>query len=69
MVICHLGGMEMKKNKIESFEDLDVYRLAEELSDRIWDIVSNWPNFPQNTLGYQLVKSADSIGANTCPVK
>jgi len=51
--------MIMKK-KIESFEDLD---------DKVWDIVSSWHNFPQNSLGYQLVKSANSIGANTCPVK
>ncbi len=28
------------KKKVESFEDLDVYRLAENLADRIWDIVS-----------------------------
>jgi len=52
------------KKRVESFEDLDVYRLAENLGDRIWDIVSSWPNFAQNSLGYQLVKSADSIGAN-----
>ena len=52
------------KKKIESFEDLDVYRLAEDLGDRVWDIVTNWPDFPRNSLGYQLVKSADSIGAN-----
>lgn len=52
------------KKKVESFEDLDVYRLAENLGDRIWEIVSIWPNFPKNSLGYQLVKSGDSIGAN-----
>ncbi len=52
------------KKKIESFEDLDVYRLAEDLGDRVWDIVLNWSDFPRNSLGYQLVKSADSIGAN-----
>jgi four helix bundle protein len=52
------------KKKIESFEDLDVYRLAEDLGDRIWDIVIGWPDFARNTLGYQLVKAADSIGAN-----
>lgn len=52
------------KKKIGSFEDLDVYRLAEDLGDQIWNIVSSWPNFPRNSLGYQLVKSADSIGAN-----
>ena len=52
------------KKKVESFEDLEVYRLAENLADRIWDIVSTWQGFPKNSLGYQLVKAADSIGAN-----
>jgi four helix bundle protein len=50
--------------KVKSFEDLDVYRLAEDLGDRIWDIVTRWPSFPQNSLGYQLVKAADGVGAN-----
>ena len=52
------------KKRIESFEDLDVYRLAEDLADQVWDIVTSWPDFPRNSLGYQFVKSADSIGAN-----
>ena len=52
------------KKKVESFEDLDVYRLAENLGDRVWDIVYTWQDFLKNSLGYQLVKSADSIGAN-----
>jgi four helix bundle protein len=50
--------------EIQSFEDLKVYRLAENLGDRLWDIVILWNNFAKNSLGYQLVKSADSIGAN-----
>jgi four helix bundle protein len=52
------------KKKIESFEDLKVYQLAEELGDQVWDIVIVWPAFAKNSLGYQLVKAADSIGAN-----
>ena len=28
-----------------------------------------WNSFPQSTIGKQLVNSAGSIGANTCPVK
>ena len=52
------------KKRVESFEDLDVYGLAETLWDRVWDIVINWSSFAQNTLGYQLVKASDSIGAN-----
>jgi four helix bundle protein len=52
------------KKKIRSFEDLEVYQLAEELGDQVWDIVILWPTFAKNSLGYQLVKAADSIGAN-----
>jgi len=50
--------------KITSFEDLEIYRLAENLGDQIWDIVIKWNNFSKNSLGYQLVRSADSVGAN-----
>lgn len=46
------------------FETLQVYQLAEELSDRIWDIVAAWDHFAKNTIGQQLVRAADSIGAN-----
>ncbi len=47
-----------------SFEDLDVYRLAEDLSDHVWNIVVHWQRFAQNTIGGQLVRAADGIGAN-----
>ncbi|HEX3654636.1 MAG TPA: four helix bundle protein [Pirellulales bacterium] len=47
-----------------NFENLQVYRLAEEVCDRIWKIASSWPNFARDTVGKQLVRSADSIGAN-----
>ena len=46
------------------FENLRVYNLSEELADFIWDIVTRWDYLPQKTVGIQLVKSADSIGAN-----
>jgi four helix bundle protein len=46
------------------FENLQVYRLAERLADEIWDIVLSWERFAKNTIGEQLVDSADSIGAN-----
>jgi four helix bundle protein len=50
--------------KVASFEDLDVYQLAVKIGDKVWSIVLNWPSFSQNSLGHQLVKSSDSIGAN-----
>jgi four helix bundle protein len=46
------------------FENLQVYQLAEELSDHIWDLVAAWDIFAKNTVGQQLVRAADSIGAN-----
>lgn len=54
----------MVKKRVDSFEDLDVYRIAVKIGDKIWKIVASWPSFPRNSLGYQLVKSSDSIGAN-----
>ncbi len=47
-----------------NFENLRVYRLAEDLADGIWQVVVAWPQFAKDTLGRQIVRSADSIGAN-----
>ena len=46
------------------FEDLRVFKLAEKLCDDIWGIAISWKYFEKNTVGIQLVKAADSIGAN-----
>ena len=46
------------------FEHLDVYRLSEDLADSIWDIVIRWDDFAKQTVGGQVVRAADSIGAN-----
>jgi four helix bundle protein len=46
------------------FENLQVYQLAEDLADRIWGIVATWDPFSKRTVGNQLVRAADSIGAN-----
>ncbi|HDY69044.1 MAG TPA: four helix bundle protein [Candidatus Scalindua sp.] len=48
----------------QSFSNLKVYQLSEKLSDEIWFIVLEWDNFAKNTVGNQIVRSADSIGAN-----
>lgn len=45
-------------------EDLEVYRLAEQIADEVWDICSSWDSFSRDTLGKQIVRAADSIGAN-----
>lgn len=46
------------------FERLEVYRLAERLADDVWDVVAAWDRFARSTVGGQLVRAADSIGAN-----
>ena len=45
-------------------EDLDVYQMAEELADKVWNICIAWDYFAKDTIGKQLVRAADSISAN-----
>jgi len=45
-------------------EDLDVYKISLELSDKIWNLVSRWDNFSRNNIGGQLLRAIDSVGAN-----
>jgi four helix bundle protein len=45
-------------------EELNVYRLSMEMAERIWEIVVKWDYFTKDTVGKQLVRSADSIAAN-----
>jgi len=44
--------------------EMDVYKLAEELSDLIWNSFDTWPEKAQRTIGYQIIRSTDSIAAN-----
>ena len=46
------------------FENLRVYHLAEKIADLAWSVVMKWEYLPKNTIGRQLINSADSIGAN-----
>src|SRR5438309_5778625 len=47
-----------------SFENLQVYQLAEKLADDVWKIVVKWEPFARDTIGKQIVRAVDSIGAN-----
>ena len=58
-----VSGEEIKMQK-SSFEDLQVLQLAEKLADMIWDIIISWSYFEKDTLGKQIIRSVDSIGAN-----
>ncbi len=47
-----------------NFENLRVYKLSEELADTIWDVVVRWDSFAKETVGKQIIRAADSVGAN-----
>ncbi len=47
-----------------ALDSLRVYAMAEELADLIWDAVALWEPFAKSTVGHQLVRAADSVGAN-----
>ncbi len=53
----------MQDRSVE-IERLEVFKEAERLCDEIWESVSHWDEFARNTVGRQLVRAADSIGAN-----
>ncbi|MEJ7672371.1 MAG: four helix bundle protein [Chitinophagaceae bacterium] len=46
------------------FIDLEVYKVALEIGDKVWDIVDRWDYFNKDTLGKQFVKAADSMSLN-----
>src|SRR4051812_10850166 len=46
------------------FRSLAAYRLSVELADELHDVVARWPQFDRASVGLQLVRSADSVGAN-----
>ncbi len=48
----------------KGFEGLRVYQLSEKLSDTVWKIVAEWDHLAKDTVGRQLIRAADSIGAN-----
>lgn len=47
-----------------NFEKLQVYQLSEKLADSVWEVVIKWDLFAKDTVGKQMVRAADSIGAN-----
>jgi len=49
---------------MKEIHELDVYKLSEDLSDLIWYAFDEWPQKVQRTIGYQIIRSSDSIAAN-----
>ncbi|MCU0451074.1 MAG: four helix bundle protein [Bernardetiaceae bacterium] len=45
-------------------KDIEAYRIAFHLSNRVWQLVFKWDNFARDTVGKQFVRAVDSISAN-----
>ena len=57
-------NLKLGEMVVREVYELDVYRLAEQLSDMVWDAFDTWSVKTQKTMGYQVIRSADSIAAN-----
>jgi four helix bundle protein len=49
---------------VGAFRDLDVYRRSAVLADGLHESVVTWPSIDLWTVGVQLIRAADSVGAN-----
>ena len=49
---------------VQPLEEIEVYVMAERIADKWWEIVSKWSPFAKDTIGKQLIRAVDSIGAN-----
>jgi len=45
-------------------DELEVYNLAMDVGEQVWNIVNKWNYFAKDTVGKQLVRAADSVAAN-----
>ena len=49
---------------MESFQQLQVNQLAEKIANEIWLTVKKWEYFTKDTRRQQILRAADSFGAN-----
>jgi four helix bundle protein len=55
--------METEKRYLK-LNDIECYKTAFHLSNKVWNAVMNWDRLAQNTIGEQIIRSTDSISAN-----
>ncbi len=48
----------------QPIEDLEVFKIFEQIARWAWVEVASWDTFARNTVGSQLIRAVDSIGAN-----
>lgn len=49
---------------IRVLEDLDIFQLAIQIGEDVWELTGSWNEFSRRTIGTQVVRSTDSIAAN-----
>ena len=49
---------------VSKLKDLEVYKLSVETGNIIWDIVQNWNDLQRLTVGEQMIRAVDAVGAN-----
>lgn len=54
----------MENTNYIRIEDLEIYQLAMEIGEIVWEFADKWEYFPKSTLGKQYVSATDSIAAN-----
>lgn len=54
----------MSGKEVKLLEEMSVYKKQVEIADEIWELVKTWNFFEKDTLGKQLTRAFDSIGAN-----
>jgi four helix bundle protein len=55
---------EKGESEMRGVIDLEVYQLAEAVSDLVWTDYDAWSRKVQRTIGYQIIDASDSIAAN-----
>jgi four helix bundle protein len=60
----HQRNLKLGEARVKEIYELDVYNLSEKLSDMIWYDYDKWAEKVQKTIGYQIIRAADSIAAN-----
>ena len=53
-----------QQNRHFKLGDVEAYRISFNLSNCVWEFVSNWNHLAQSTVGTQFIRAVDSITAN-----
>lgn len=51
-------------SEIRVLEDLDIFQLAMQIGEEVWEIAGDWNDISRRTIGTQIIRSTDSIAAN-----